>query len=309
MNLTSQSRIAGVLFMILIPFLAIMCSSHEESDAIPPSSEDSLFSDPINNGKVDNDEIDEASGLAASRINHNMLWTHNDSGDKSRIFLISDKAQHIGEFYLKDAKLRDAEDIAVGPGPKVGESYIFLGDIGDNSASKDIKQIYVFPEPDIDGRQLPITDTIEGYDVIHFQYPDRNRDAETLMVDPLTRNIYIVSKREINVVMYRINYPYTLNDTITAEKIGVLPLSIITGGDISPEGNEVLLKSYNAVYYYKLIGDEKVESIISKQPTLLPYAAEPQGEAICWKVDGSGYYTLSEEVMSIQAVLYFYQRK
>ena len=71
----------------------------------------------------------------------------------------------------------------------------------------------------------------------------------------------------------------------------------------------MLLKSYNAVYYYKLIGDEKVESIISKQPTLLPYAAEPQGEAICWKVDGSGYYTLSEEVMSIQAVLYFYQRK
>jgi hypothetical protein len=303
MDFLSQ-KITCLLAVLVVPILAVTCSNqvdhYDESEA--------MFTGPINMGKVEHDDIDEASGLAASRINKNMLWTHNDSGDDARLFLMTDSARHVGVFYLKDAVWRDAEDIAIGPGPKESISYIYLGDIGDNWARNEIKQIYRFPEPNVSGRKRPITDTIKNYDVFHYRFPDAIRDAETLMIDPNTKDLYIVSKREINVVMYKMAYPYAPNDTVTLEIVGNLPLSIIVGGDISPDGSEVLLKSYNEIYYYKLKPGEGIESIIHKQPERLPYAIEPQGEAIAWSADASGYYTVSEEVLMISAVLYFYER-
>jgi hypothetical protein len=302
MNLSQKIKI--ILGILIVPVLAATCSDQEVDDSV----NDSFFTGPFNMGRVEFDEIDEASGLAVSRVNKNMLWTHNDSGDDARIFLMTDSARHVGQFYLKGAKWRDAEDIAIGPGPVESVSYIYLGDIGDNWARNEIKQIYRFPEPDVSGRKTPFTDTIANYDVIHYRFPDRIRDAETLMIDPNTKDLYVVSKREINVVMYKMAYPYSPNDTITMEIVGNLPLSIIVAGDISSDGTEVLLKSYNEIYYYKLKAGEGIESIIHKQPERLPYAIEPQGEAIAWNTDASGYYTVSEEVLMIPAVLYYYQR-
>ena len=43
------------------------------------------------------------------------------------------------------------------------------------------------------------------------------------------------------------------------------------------------------------------------QTCALPIS-EPQGEAVCWAADGSGYFTLSEERNNRPAHLYFYPR-
>jgi hypothetical protein len=41
-----------------------------------------------------------------------------------------------------------------------------------------------------------------------FQYPDGSRDAETLLLDPLTKDIYVISKREFeDIRVYRAPYP------------------------------------------------------------------------------------------------------
>jgi len=44
------------------------------------------FGDRLDLGLINNDSLNEVSGLAASRKNSNVLWTHNDSGDESRVF-------------------------------------------------------------------------------------------------------------------------------------------------------------------------------------------------------------------------------
>lgn len=300
----------ALLSLLIIPVLVFTCSNQDENGNGNPSPHpDSLFSSPMSMGVVQNPAIDEASGLACSRVNRGMLWTHNDSGDKARIFLLTDSGKHVGEFHLRGAVARDIEDMAVGPGPEEGKSYIYLGDIGDNWAGHNIKLIYRFEEPDVSGRDLPVKDTIRQYDVIRLRYPDMNRDAETLMVDPLTRDIYIVSKREPNVTAYRAPYPHDTENVTIMEKVGEMPLTMIVSGDISPDGREILLKSYNEAYYWKLSEGESVKDILNREPKLLPLAIEPQGEAIAWEADGLGYYTLSEEVFFIQAVLYYYQRK
>lgn len=261
------------------------------------------------NGLLEFNEITEASGIAASRKNTGVLWLHNDSGDTARIFAMDTNGEHLGVYYIEGVKNRDWEDIAIGPGPVSGENYIYIAETGDNDAVYDMKYIYRFPEPNIDLKQTPLTATIKNIDVIRFRYPDESRDAETILVDPLTRDIYIVSKREEKVKLYLAGYPQSLKDTIIIKDVLTLPITEIVGGDISPDGKEILLKTYDTVYYWKRNAGQSVVQALMNPHFSLPYLREPQGEAICWSYNADGYYTTSEEAMEIQAHLYFYPRK
>ncbi|MCH8874501.1 hypothetical protein IH824_17350 [candidate division KSB1 bacterium] len=266
------------------------------------------FGDRLDLGLINNDSLNEVSGLAASRKNSNVLWTHNDSGDENRVFAIDANGKHLGTFLIEGAEARDWEDIAVGPGPIAGKQYLYIGDIGDNLSQFDIKHIYRVMEPEVNCNQPPIEATLSGVEAIAFQYPDGKRDAETLMVDPLTKDIYIVSKRESNVRVYRAPYPQSTTRTITLEYVVTLNLNNVVGGDISPSGNEVVIKTYKAIYYWRKSPDEKCWKIFDKDPISVPYIPEPQGEAVCWRADGLGYYTVSEEPGGIPSHLYFYPR-
>jgi len=253
--------------------------------------------------------INEASGIAASKKNINVLWTHNDSGDSARIFAINNDGEHLGVYTIGNAVNRDWEDISVGPGPNENEDYLYIAEIGDNLAQYDLKYIYRIPEPVVNVNQSPVNMSLENADVIKYRYPDGSRDAETIMIDPLTKDIYIISKRENNVRVYLASYPQSLTDTLVLEHVATLPLTQIVAGDISFDGTEILLKNYDNVYYWhRNLQQTIAEALTNNQYYLLPYTREPQGEAICWSYNANGYYTVSEEVLNIQAHLYFYPR-
>ena len=266
------------------------------------------FGDRIDLGLINHDSLNEASGLAASRKNPNVLWTHNDSGDENRLFAIDANGKHLGTFLIEGVEARDWEDVAVGPGPIKGRQYLYIGDIGDNLSKFDIKYIYRVAEPEVLRNQPPVEATLSEVETIAFQFPDGKRDAETLMVDPLTKDIYIVSKRESKVRVYRAPYPQSTTETITLEYVASLNLNNVVGGDISPSGNEVVIKTYSAIYYWHKPPDEKWVQMFEKDPVRVPYVPEPQGEAVCWRADGLGYYTISEEPGGIPSHLYFYPR-
>ena len=78
----------------------------------------------------------------------------------------------------------------------------------------------------------------------------------------------------------------------------------VTGGDISSDGTEMLVKHREAVYYYPL-NDTAVLDLLSAPGFELPYIVEPQGEAICWSADSMAYFTLSE---GVHQPLYKYTR-
>jgi len=266
------------------------------------------FGPRIDKGLIEHGSIDEASGLAASRINRNVLWVHNDSGKHPRIFALDADGDHLGVFYLPGVSYRDWEDIAVGPGPVPGQSYIYLGNIGDNEAAYDLKYIYRFPEPSVPRGDGAVRDTLRNVDTITFRYPDGARDAETLVLDPLTRDLLIVSKRETEVHVYRLRYPQSTNHVITADRVATLPISNVVAGDISTSGFEILLKTYDTVYYWRRQPSESVAEALQNEYDIAPYVLEPQGESICWDAAGSGYYTTSEELANLPAHLYYYSR-
>jgi hypothetical protein len=263
-------------------------------------------------GRLQRKDLDEISGIAASGINGNLYYIHNDSGDTSRFFAILPSGEIKSTIYFKgdprEAKgVHDCEDIAVGPGPEEEKSYVYVGDIGDNYAERPYLTVYRMEE-----KRRWNTDSISTGDAvpIHLKYPDGPKDAETLMIDPIEKLIYIVSKRQDSVTVYTTPLIYKPNDTVILQKRcklyfpGYKLFRWITAGDISKDGKQVLLKSYVKVYYWKRERDEPIWKTMQRPAQVLPYLAEKQGEAIGFTLDGKGYYTTSEGVYS---PIYYYK--
>ncbi|MFQ5627128.1 MAG: hypothetical protein ACE5I1_00090 [bacterium] len=262
----------------------------------------------IDLGKLELQALKETSGIAASRKNKNVFWLHNDSGDRNVIYAVNSQAKHLGTYQIVGAKPGDWEDIAVGPGPNESQNYIYVGDIGDNDAKHKMQYVYRVLEPKVSETQKPARIKLYGAKRISFIYPDGPRDAETLMVDPETKDIFIVSKREAKVHVYRAPFPQLTTQPITLQKVAALPVSWVVAGDISPSGREILIKTYDAIYYWVRPPQKPLWQAFQQEPVMLPYFLEPQGEAIAWRSDGMGYLTVSEVFKRIPAHLYFYPR-
>lgn len=262
-------------------------------------------------GRLQDRQMSEISGIAASQVNKDIYYVHNDSGDTSRFFAISpDGKLHTTIYYKGDPTeklgVNDCEDIATGPGPVTGKSYIYMGDIGDNDANRKYVTIYRIEE-----RTSWLKHSLVNTNAVplHLKYPDGPKDAETLMIDPLDKLIYIVSKRKDTVNVYTTPLAYKPNDTLVLThrcKLffkGLKPFKWITAGDISKDGQQILLKDYEKVYYWKRTGNEPIWQTLQKRPKEPLYQAEKQGEAISFTPDGKGYYTTSEGVFS---PIYYY---
>lgn len=306
-----------MFFMRLIIFISFVCSfisllacdipnnrqvenTEIKEDSIPFLSREVA-------GKIENIEIDEASGIVASRSFPGHFWTHNDSGDYARLFFIDETGQTVSEVKIAEATNRDWEDITIFYDKETQKNYILIADIGDNKAQYEFLTLYMIEEP---STMMPTETTLPIYKKMILKYPNGKRDAETVMVDPKTQDIYIVSKREPQVFLYHIAYPYPLADTIVPQKILTLPLTQIVAGDISPDGKEILLKNYDFIYYYKRENNETISQALAHEPLLLAYTKEPQGEAICFSHDATSFFTVSEKSpLGITPILYRYRRK
>lgn len=271
-------------------------------------AQDKIFGSAIKCGSLIVESVNEVSGIVASIKNPDVLWMHNDSGDNNRLFALNVDEGIMETYYLVGCQARDWEDIAIGPGPKDGVSYLYVGDIGDNNQKHRYKTIYRVPEPSIMTNNSKRQYHLNGSEKISVFYPDGYHDAETLLLDPITRDLFIINKSEVTTIIYRIPFPQSTSLSIRLERLIEIPIKEIVGGDISSDGSEIILKTYLAVFYWKRIMGEKIEETLQRRGIMLPYFPEPHGEAICWKSDGSGYYTLSEKSHKIRPTLFFYPR-
>ena len=301
-------------FIILI-FLFIVSCSDSNND-----NQNHIISERIDLGEIESDDIQEASGIVSSLTNDNVIWTHNDSGDSNRIFAMDTAGKHLGEYFLNNSENRDWEDMAIGPGPEEGLHYLYVGDIGDNFSQNDIKHIYRVIEPQLDSSSNTNSIQLDNVESISFQYEDGNRDAETLIIDPLTKDIIIISKRETSAVhIYSLPFPQDTDAILTANLImkkdfypnnDFITSQWIVGGDISHDGKEILVKSYTDIFYFSRTSNQSFYDALNNEEIKFPYITEPQGEAICWDANLDGYYTLSEEADDANqpAHLYFYRK-
>lgn len=254
-------------------------------------------------GHLTTDKIREASGIASSAPLKGFYWTHNDSGNKPEVYLLNSKGVLVSTITLEDVSNRDWEDIAEGIGPVKGKSYVYVGDIGDNAGIRKHIRIYRFPEPEkVPGEQETITP-----DVLTLKFPNGPRDAESLMIDPISKQIYIISKREKEVSLYKTKQLlFKDGDKVVLEKLIKLPYSWVTSGDISKDGHHIVIKTLTTIYYWHRNSNESVEDAMAKPAKELPYVVEKQGEGITITPNNDGYVTISE---GKNAPIYFYKWK
>lgn len=264
-------------------------------------------------GNVTTPDLVEISGLAASRT-QDVLWAHNDSGDTPRVFAMSLSGEALATYEIRGAEAVDWEDMAIGPGPESGLDYLYLGDIGDNASIRTEIVVYRGPEPTYDPASSLLA--IEAERIV-LKYPDGAHDAEILLVDPLGGDIYIITK---NIAggpssIYRAAAPVDPSALIVMEKFlteidfaalapeeaappgsGPLPEAlprVPTGGDISPDGSMIAIRTYGAIWLWQREG-HSITASFENSPCEAPSEVEMQGEAIAFRADGRGYFTASE---------------
>jgi hypothetical protein len=242
--------------------------------------------------------IAESSGLASSRRFADWLWTHNDSGDTARAFLI-DKAgatRHV--INLRDVTAIDWEDCAVAPDTR-GESWLYLGDIGDNEKNRANITVYRVAESTVDAKHAEQTIASVSQQLV---YPDGAHDAETLIATHNERLI-IVTKSIDGSSIYITPNKFSAGSTQTLRKLGDLKFGSVsifarlaTGGSLAPDGKRLVIRTYTHAYEWDLsevsIDGQWLKN--AQRKFVLP--VQRQGEAIAYATDSQTLLTTSEKL-------------
>lgn len=237
-------------------------------------------------------ELAEASGLVHSRTQA-LLWAHNDSGDVARVFAVSLAGERLATLELAGIVPFDWEALALGPGPVEGD-HLYVGDIGDNAKARATIEVHRFAEPAdvlaIGSEPL----VIDEVDTLVLSYPGGPRDAEAMLVDPLSGELVIVTKGAETEVFRRAAPP-------SAGELEPLPMpnfpsAFATAADVSARGDFVAIRGYVDAFGWLRAQDQSLAAALQGEPCELPLAAEQQGEALAFDDVGLGYYTLGEGV-------------
>jgi len=293
--------------LILLAFFTQSCAEGntqvvEKIDSINQKV-DSLFLAGIPQGNVANHLLEEVSGLVASQRYPNRLYVQTDSGGEAAVFVLDTLGNELGRLDLSGLKNRDWEDIAIGPGPN-GTSYIYVAEIGDNEAKYEEIYLYRFAEPEL-LQAIPST----AIDKVTLQFPGGPKDAETLLADPISGTLFLVSKREPKNAVYQVPATAFEKGSATLEKVHEFDFNSSVAGDISKDGSQILIKTYLAVFYWKRTDKQSLVEALKVAPMRLPYVPEPQGEAIGFNFKGDAYFTLSEKRNGVTPTLYRYPKK
>ncbi|HRJ26164.1 MAG TPA: hypothetical protein PLO61_01475 [Fimbriimonadaceae bacterium] len=236
-------------------------------------------------------EIQESSGLARSYRQPKTYFTHNDSGDSARFFQFDLTGKVLATYTISGASALDWEDMA--SARVQGQPLLFLGDIGDNAQKRASITVWVVSEP-VAGADPNVKPQAR----LTLTYPDSAHNAETLLVHPKTQTLEIVTKTaDGKSGVYRHIGPlttgnYTLKRVGDVNYVGAFEAGrLTTGGDVSPEGDFVVIRTYLGGFEYAVPPNGEWWK---STPRRIQLAAEPQGEAIAYNLQGDQILTTSE---------------
>jgi hypothetical protein len=249
-------------------------------------------------------DVKESSGVVASRAYPGVFWTHNDSGDGPFLYAFDRSGKGLGKWRVTGARALDWEDIALGPGTRKGEWFLYIGDIGDNNRQRAEVTVYRVAEPDPRKQAAPTLRAL----AIRFRFSDEPHDAECLMVHPTSGDLYVVTKATRSdpaTLVFKAGAPFkTRNRQMSFRQAGEinLPESLltmlvgrVTGCDISPDGSRVVLSDYLDAWEAELPeGAKNFDEIWAAQWQRIDLGPRKQGEGIAYRHDGRAILATSE---------------
>ncbi len=204
-------------------------------------------------------QIDESSGLVKSRFWKDVYWTHNDSGDKARIFPITKNGELIKSkkdkkdngIKISDAVNIDWEDIATD-----NEGNLIIGACGNNNNARRDLAIYIIKDP------YPFkTEITRVSKKISFYYPEQKTfPAETMNYDAegifcANGKIYLLTKHRSDTYtrLYRFD-SIEPNEENPLTLIGEFDIKDkVTSADASSDGNILAVLTYSAIWLVEIV--------------------------------------------------------
>lgn len=243
------------------------------------------------------DELRESSGIAISRTQPGVLWSHNDSGDGPNLYAIDEKGTLLAKVPVTDAMARDWEDISLGPCPAAmgapdpkGRHCLFIADTGDNNQIRSEVSIYIVIEPRVTPKGAePATVQARSF---RYRYPKGPNDAEALAVRS-NGDLEIVTKGRTGTIDF-FSIPadtaaraLASGEIVTAQydgNSGIRPDArsgrLVTSAALSPDGKTLAVRTYYEVYFFGLVNLKGEARWRDLHRTCSLGDAEPQGEAI-----------------------------
>ena len=270
------------------------------------------FARAVTNGIINIPLLTEASGIAASRNNPGVLWTENDSGNAAVVYAIDSQGRNLGTYALPANT--DNEDIGIGPGPVTNVSYLYVTDIGDNKSTRANIAIYQVPEPAVYFWQTnnPVANrAMKGMRAITLTYPDGAHNAEAEFADPITGDWFVLTKsNNISRIYTATKAQLDTSTNITLTFVRTLNFDVANAADISPLGNEILVRQEDFAQIFLRTNGQSISSVFGEPSNGIPVTGvaggETNGEAIGFDYYGGGYFTVSDSISSgIQPLRYF----
>jgi hypothetical protein len=260
-------------------------------------------------GRLQEKDIDEASGMAASVRSDELLWVVNDSGDKARLYAIDVEGRKRGRIKLDGVSNRDWEDLA--SFVLDGQPYLLVADIGDNENKHDHVSLYAILEPDLTDDDKH---TLEPEWIVRFRYPEGARDAEAIAVDSVRNRVIVISKRDLPASIYEVPLRPVDDSSVEARKLGSLrslpqpkkedvrfaPMSRDwhwqpTAMDIARNDRVLIVMTYGAIYLYDRQPENDWPDRLTRPPLVFSLKNIRNAEAAALSANGESIFVTVEQ--------------
>lgn len=274
----------------------------DDDDEVPPTICEGSYGPPEASKRIADKELREASGLAGSPINPDVVWTHNDSGDSARLFAINVDGTVLGRLNVEGAQSGDWEDCAAGTCPDGSGSCLWVEDHGHT--------LYAVVEPVVSAVAPFGEATTTDYWTFQTLYPSGGGpDVEALLVAPDGSTFYYIEKTtgDRARIFSGVPPPERVAD-IELTEVGTVacpgPIGVardITGGDFHPSMTRIVLRTYLGVFEYRLKPGDFPGNLDAAErlDIMVSLKLEPSGEAVTYDQSGTGLLTLSEGFLQI----------
>ena len=243
----------------------------------------------------------ESSGVAPSLRAPGTFWTLNDSGNPPELFRFDLDGRALGRCAIRGVENRDWEDLASGPCPGGAGPCLYIAEIGDNQRRYPWAAVYAVPEPEGDEPVAPVA-------TWRARYPAAPRNAETLLRDPGSGRLYLVTKEKSGQSeVWR--FPEAPGEKPgLLEKIADIALPgdadefrQATGGAWSADGRRVVVRTY-VIAWEGDVDPAHPEAFWADPPRRAWLAPEAQGEGIAYLPDGALLTTSEGAPMAVDLV-------
>lgn len=275
------------------------------------------WSTPSEIGQLPLGMINEASGLAVSKIASDRLYWINDSGDKGAFYFTKTNGTGATKVKVEGLKPRDTEALGYGDCPE--GPCLAIADIGDNrSRRKDIHITFILD-------QINFPKTVKPLAKLVMQYPDGARDAEAFAILP-SGDLLVVSKAlSLPSVEIKSASVYILakefirkSGTQTLKKIGELPVpewsasdgilgKLVTDVSVNTRRQVLGILTYSRVIEIPLAKMTDLSNVAQWKSgndySLIPFKALGQQESLAYSHD-SDRLTWSTEYMPTAAPIF-----